>query len=234
MEKGDMKLVVFNGEDFDFWKNWTRNYLVSQGHAIWEIVEEAYVIPTMLENATAAELTNYENNYKALNLITATLGTNVYDRISHLKSAHVVWEKLCNTFEGMSKIKLSCKDTYNMQYQTFSQKPDKSLDDCFARFESIVSSLRSCGPLAYDDNERAKQLLYALDDHVWGMKIADLEESADFVTLTTDKLFSKLKSYELSRKGCLNHDASFTSKTLITSARVGGYDATSPTLSHLL
>jgi hypothetical protein len=38
----------------------------------------------------------------------------------------------------------------------FSQKPGESLDDCFARFESIVSSLRSYGPLAYSDNERAK------------------------------------------------------------------------------
>jgi hypothetical protein len=37
-----------------------------------------------------------------------------------------------------------------------SQKPSESLDDFFARFESIVSSLRSCCPLAYDDNERAK------------------------------------------------------------------------------
>jgi hypothetical protein len=43
----------------------------------------------------------------------------------------------------------------------------ESLDDCFARFESIVSNLRPCGPLAYTDNQRAKQLLYALDDHVW-------------------------------------------------------------------
>jgi hypothetical protein len=42
----------------------------------------------------------------------------------------------------------------------------KSLDDCFAWFESMVSSLYSCGPLAYSDNEHAKQLLYALDDHV--------------------------------------------------------------------
>jgi hypothetical protein len=32
----------------------------------------------------------------------------------------------------------------------------ESLDDCFARFESIISNLRSCGPLAYSDNERAK------------------------------------------------------------------------------
>jgi hypothetical protein len=54
-----------------------------------------------------------------------------------------------------------------------------------------VSSLHSCGPLAYDDNERAKQLLYALNDHVWGMKITALEESTDFATLTTEKLFSK-------------------------------------------
>jgi hypothetical protein len=38
----------------------------------------------------------------------------------------------------------------------------ESIDDCFARFESIVSSLHSCGPLIYFDNERAKQLLHAL------------------------------------------------------------------------
>jgi hypothetical protein len=37
-----------------------------------------------------------------------------------------------------------------------------------------MSSLRSRSPLAYSDNERAKQLLYALDDHVWGMKITAL------------------------------------------------------------
>jgi hypothetical protein len=53
-----------------------------------------------------------------------------------------------------------------------------------------VSNLRACGPLTYTDNERAKQLLYALDDHVWGMKITALEESADYATLNTEKLFS--------------------------------------------
>jgi hypothetical protein len=50
------------------------------------------------------------------------------------------------------------------------------------------------------------------------MKITVLEESADFTTLDTKKLFSKFKSHELSRKGRLNHDASFTGKALITSA----------------
>jgi hypothetical protein len=101
----------------------------------------------------------------------------------------------------------------------------ESLDDCFARFESIVSKLRACCPLTYTNNERAKQLLYTLDDHVWGMKITALKEFADFTILDTEILFSKPKSHELSGQGRPNHDASITSKILITSARIGGHDA---------
>jgi hypothetical protein len=78
-----------------------------------------------------------------------------------------------------------------------------------------VISLYSCDPLAYSDNERAKQLLYDLDDHVWGMKITALEES---------------------RKGCPNHDTSLTSEAFIISTRIGGHDAnpTNPTVSSVL
>jgi hypothetical protein len=57
------------------------------------------------------------------------------------------------------------------------------------------------------------------------MKITTLEESADFATLDTEKLFSKLKSHELSRKGHFIHDTSLTYKALITSARVNGHNA---------
>jgi hypothetical protein len=194
------------------------------------------VILVMLDNATQGELQRYEKNYKTLNLITTPLGRNVYDHVAHLETAHDVWLKLCNTYEGSSEIKSSHKDTYNRQYQIFSQKLGESLDDCFSRFKSIVSSLCSCGLLAYSDNECAKQLLYALDDSIWGMKIIALEESADFATLDTKKLFSKLKFHELSRKGRPNHDASLSSKALITSARVGGHDAnpTNITISSTL
>ncbi len=72
----------------------------------------------------------------------------------------------CNIYEGSSKIKSTRRDTYNRQYQNFSQKPGELLNDCFAHFKFIGSSLRSCGPLAYSNNERAKQLLYALDDSI--------------------------------------------------------------------
>jgi hypothetical protein len=34
-----------------------------------------------------------------LNLITNVLDRNVYDRVSHLKTTHDIWLKLCNTYE---------------------------------------------------------------------------------------------------------------------------------------
>jgi hypothetical protein len=67
--------------------------------------------------------------------------------------------------------------------------------------------------------------LYDLDDHVRGIKITTLEQSLDFTTLDTGKLFSKIKSHKLFRKDHSNYDASLTSKSLITSARVGGHNA---------
>jgi hypothetical protein len=68
------------------------------------------------------------------------------------------------------------------------------------------------------------------------MKITALEEYADFATLDTEKLFSKLKYHELPRKGCSNHDASLSSKALITSTHVGGHDSnpTNTTVSFVL
>jgi hypothetical protein len=66
MEKDPVKLVIFNGEDFGYWKNRTHNYLLSQGRAIWEIIQEAYVIPMMLDNATQGEMQRYEKTTRLL------------------------------------------------------------------------------------------------------------------------------------------------------------------------
>jgi hypothetical protein len=74
-------------------------------------MQEAYVIPAMLDNTTQGELQRFENNYKTLNLITTTLVRNMYDHVSHLETTHEVWFKLCNTYEGSSEIKSSRKDT---------------------------------------------------------------------------------------------------------------------------
>jgi hypothetical protein len=60
---------------------------LSQGHVIWKIIQEAYVIPTTLDHAAQGELQRYENNYKTLNLITTALGRKVYGIVSPRNSS---------------------------------------------------------------------------------------------------------------------------------------------------
>jgi hypothetical protein len=48
------------------------------------------VIPDTLDHVTQGELQRYENNCKTLNLITAALGRNTYDRGAHLEMVHDV------------------------------------------------------------------------------------------------------------------------------------------------
>jgi hypothetical protein len=72
-----------------------------------------------------------------------------------------------------------------------------------------------------------------LVDHVWGMEITALDESTD--TLDTKKLFSKLKSHELSRKAHPNHHASLLVILLLIVLVLVAMMPTPPTpLSQLL
>jgi hypothetical protein len=71
------------------------------------------VILDALDHVTQGELQKYENNYKALNLITIAVGRNVYDIVAHLETAHDVWLKMCNTYDDSSEIKSSHRYTYN-------------------------------------------------------------------------------------------------------------------------
>jgi sensor histidine kinase YesM len=98
------------------------------------------VIPDTLDHVTQGELQRYENNYKVLNLITTNLGRNIYDRVAHLETTHDVWLKLGNTYEGSSEIMSSRRDTYNRQYQIFSQKPGESLDDSLLALSLLLAT----------------------------------------------------------------------------------------------
>jgi hypothetical protein len=48
------------------------------------------VISDTLDHMIQGELQRYKNNYKTLNLITTSLGRNVYDMVAHLKMAYDV------------------------------------------------------------------------------------------------------------------------------------------------
>jgi hypothetical protein len=86
--------------------------------------------------------------------------------------------------------------------------------------------------MPYDDHARALKLLHALDLDVWGTKVEAIVESTNYETLTTNELFSKLKSKEIDiqfRKKLNNPTAGSSSN--IPMALVSGSTNTNANLS---
>jgi hypothetical protein len=124
MEKGAIKLVVFNGEDFGYWKNQTRNYLLSQGRAIWEIVQEVYVTLMMLDNVTQDELTRYDVSdalsFESLSLRVAKLGNALCNQD----------KLLCNVFRENKKLNLELESSCSKFASIRSAQDDMSAKLC--------------------------------------------------------------------------------------------------------
>jgi len=87
----------------------------------------------------------------------------------------------------------------------------------------IVNKMKALNKdMPYNDHARALRLLHSLTDE-WDMKVEAIVESAGYETLTTDELFSKLKSKEidvLSKRKLKNPTG--TSSTDVPMALVSG------------
>ncbi|GJT77938.1 hypothetical protein Tco_1044663 [Tanacetum coccineum] len=91
-----------------------------------------------------------------------------YERIFMCKTAKEIWDTLLITHQGNSQVKDNKIDLLVQQYEQFTIPEEESIDNAFASFNTIITSLK------------------ALD-----------EESKDLTSLSLDELIGNLKVYEV-------------------------------------
>ncbi|XP_066311506.1 uncharacterized protein [Miscanthus floridulus] len=196
-EKFDVRAPFFDGTDYDYWKARMTNYLKGKSLKLWKITQNAtYVIPAE-EPTDAAEIGLLETNHRAVAILQASICKTEYDRVSSEDLAYQIWEKLRKYHEGSNTVKNRKFEIHRKEFDAFCQLPSESIDDMFARFQVIVNKMKATNSnMPYDDHARALRLLHSLNDE-WDMKVEAIVESVGYETLTTDELYSKLKSKEI-------------------------------------
>ncbi|XP_066323564.1 uncharacterized protein [Miscanthus floridulus] len=196
-EKFDVRAPFFDGTDYDYWKACMTNYLKGKSLKLWKITQNAtYVIPAE-EPTDAAEIGLLETNHRAVAILQASICKTEYDRVSSEDLAYQIWEKLRKYHEGSNTVKNRKFEIHRKEFDAFCQLPSESIDDMFARFQVIVNKMKAMNSnMPYDDHARALRLLHSLNDE-WDMKVEAIVESVGYETLTTDELYSKLKSKEI-------------------------------------
>nr|GEU42564.1 retrovirus-related Pol polyprotein from transposon TNT 1-94 [Tanacetum cinerariifolium] len=86
-------------------------------------------------------------------------------------------------------------DLLVQQYEQFGISKDESIDSAFARFNTIITSLKALDE-GYSSNNYVRKFLRALHPK-WRAKVTMIEESKDLTSLSLDELIRNLKVHEM-------------------------------------
>ncbi|GJV27258.1 zf-CCHC domain-containing protein [Tanacetum coccineum] len=118
-----------------------------------------------------------------------------YERIFMCKTAKEIWDTLLITHQGNSQVKDNKIDLFVQLYEQFTILKEESIDNAFARFNIIITSLKVIDE-GFSSKNYVRKFLRALHPK-WHAKITTIEESKDLTSLSLDELIGNLKVYEV-------------------------------------
>ncbi|GJV61112.1 zf-CCHC domain-containing protein [Tanacetum coccineum] len=103
-----------------------------------------------------------------------------------------LWHVITN---GNNQVKDNKIDLLVQQYEQFVISEDESIDSAFARFNTIITSLKALDE-GYSSKNYVRKFLRALHPK-WRAKVTVIEESKDLTSLSLDELIGNLKVHEM-------------------------------------
>nr|GEX69103.1 DUF4219 domain-containing protein/UBN2 domain-containing protein [Tanacetum cinerariifolium] len=134
-------------------------------------------------------------NYEANMVIYNALPRKEYERIFMCKTAKEIWDTLLITHQSNSQVKDNKIDFFVQQYEQFTISKEESIDNAFARFNSIITSLKALDE-GFSSKNYVRKFLRALHPK-WRAKVKAIEELKYLTSLSLDELIGNLKVYEV-------------------------------------
>ncbi|GJS16618.1 retrovirus-related pol polyprotein from transposon TNT 1-94 [Tanacetum coccineum] len=131
-------------------------------------------------------------NNEAKMVIYNALPRKEYERIFMCNTAKDIWKTFLITHQGNNQVKDNKTDLLVQQYEEFVISEDESIDSAFARFNTIITSLKALAE-GYSSKNYVRKFLKALHPK-WRAKVTAIEESKDLTSLSLFELIGNLKA----------------------------------------
>ncbi|GKC71661.1 hypothetical protein Tco_1117544 [Tanacetum coccineum] len=198
---------LFEANCFIYWKNRFQTYVKSKYIDIWHIIVHGDYKPTNTNLVTGKdEPIAYDKlkdehkkmlskNDEAKMILYNVLPKKEYERIFMCKIAKYVWNSLIITHQGNKQVKDNKIELFVQIYEQFIIFDDETIDCAFARFNTIITSLKALDE-SFSGRNHVRKFLRALPTK-WRPKVTTIEQSKDLSTLPLDELIGNLKVYEV-------------------------------------
>ncbi|GJS87056.1 zf-CCHC domain-containing protein [Tanacetum coccineum] len=198
---------LFESDSFIYWKNRFETYVKSKDLDLWHVITNGDFQPIIQNPETKLdEVIPFEKqtddlkkrlakNNEAKMVIYNALPRKEYERIFMCNTAKEIWKTLLITHQGNIQVKDNKIDLLVQQYKQFVIFEDESIDSAFARFNTIITSLKALDE-GYSSKNYVRKFLRALHPK-WRAKVTAIEESKDLTSLSLDELIGNLKVHEM-------------------------------------
>ncbi|GJV31204.1 hypothetical protein Tco_1391604 [Tanacetum coccineum] len=198
---------LFESDHFIYWKNRFETYVKAKDLDLWHIILNGDFPPVARNKETQIlEIVPFEQqdddlkkklakNNEAKMVLYNALPKKEYKRIFMCKTAKDIWQSLLITHQGNSQVKDNKIDLLVQQYEQFTILEEESIDSGFARFNTIITSLKALDE-GFSSKNYVRKFLRALHPK-WRAKVTAIEESKDLSSLALDELIGNLKVHEV-------------------------------------
>ncbi|GJW61530.1 hypothetical protein Tco_0110865 [Tanacetum coccineum] len=177
---------LFESDHFIYWKNRFETYVKAKDLDLWHIILNGDFPPLAKNKVTQIlEVVPFEQqdddlkkklakNNEAKMVLYNALPKKEYERIFMCKTAKDIWQSLLITHQ------------------------EESINNGFARFNTIITSLKALDE-GFSSKNYVRKFLRALHPK-WRAKVTAIEESKDLSSLALDELIGNLKVHEVVMK----------------------------------
>ncbi|GJT12048.1 retrovirus-related pol polyprotein from transposon TNT 1-94 [Tanacetum coccineum] len=197
---------LFESDGFIYWKNRFETYVKSKDLDLWHVITDGdfppiqnnpetkkdEVVPFHKQNDDLKK--KLAKNNEAKMVIYNALPRKEYERIFMCQTAKEIWDTLLITHQGNNQVKANKIDLLVQQYEQFMIPEEESIDNAFAKFNTIITSLKALDE-GFSSKKCVRKFLRALHPK-WRAKVTAIEESKNLTTLPLDELIGNLKVYE--------------------------------------
>ncbi|GJU35419.1 copia protein [Tanacetum coccineum] len=181
---------LFEANCFIYWKNHFETYVKSKDIDLWHIIVHGNYKPT-IQKEGKVEIIPYEKykeshkkmiskNDEAKMVLYNALPKKEYERIFMCDTAKDIWNSLIITHQGNKQVKDNKIDLFVQKYEEFTIFDDETIDCAFARFNTIITSLKALDE-SFSSHNHVKKYFRALPTK-WRPNVTAIEEPKDLST----------------------------------------------------
>src|SRR3954471_12583550 len=193
---------VFDGENFEYWKDRLESYFLCQDGDLWDLDLDGYKHPVNARgvNMSRQEMSDdqkkqFKNHHKSKTNLLNAISHVEYEKITNTETAYDIFESLKMTREGNAQVKETKALALIHKYEAFKIDDDENIEAMFSRFQTLTAGLRVLNK-GYTKADHVKKIIRSLPRR-WGPMVTAFKIAKNLNEVSLEELISALRSHEI-------------------------------------